>query len=191
MPIYLPPRRGISQSEAMAEARAFARVDQPELLTLALYHSTLLDRFGQPDALYLVCDHQPLVATLEATAPLHAGQQVTFQPIPMRVVMPEETDDSRDPRAQVEVDNVARLLGPLLRQAAAGSEPVRMIARTYLPGDTSAPHELPPLDLEIQGAESNGTAVRLQAGYGDVTNFPFPAVNYTAEEGFPALAAAR
>jgi hypothetical protein len=191
MPTYLPARRGITQSEAMAEARAFARVDQPELLTLALYHSSFLDRFGQPTALYLVCDHEEFTATLEADAPLHAGQEVTFTPVPMTVVMPEETDESRDPRASIEVDNVARLLSPLLREATAGSEPVRLIARTYLPGDTSAPHEMPPLNLEIQGAESDGVNVRLQAGYGDVTNFPFPAVSYTAEEGFAGLAAAQ
>ena len=189
MPTYLPPRRGISHSEAVAEARAFARVDEPELLTLAFYHPAFLDDAGEPMALYVVNDFQPLVATLEADAPLDGGQAVTFQPVPMRVVFPEESDENRTPGAQIEISHVLRQLSPHLRAAAGSMDPVRLIARTYLPGDTSAPHELPPLQLELTGAETDGVNVRFGAGYGDVTNFPFPAVAYTAE-GFPALAAA-
>jgi hypothetical protein len=188
MPTYLPPRRGISQSAAMAEARAFARVDEPELLTLALYHSAFLDSSSEPTAIYLVCDWQPLTATLEDDAPLDGGEEVTFLPVPMRVVFPEETEDGKDPRAQIEVDNVLRIISPYLRAAAGSMEPIRMMARTYLPSDTSAPHEMPPLSLEVQSANSDGVNVRFTAGYGDVLNFPFPSVRYD-REGFPALAA--
>ena len=188
MPVYLPPRRGISHSAAIAEARACARVDQPELLTLAFYHSAFVDDLGQPIALYVVNDFDELEATIEAGAPLDAGQTVTFQPVPMRVVFPEESDDNRAPGATLEIGDVLRVLSPHLRAAAASMEPVRMIARTYLPGDTSAPHEMPPLSLELVGADSDGVNVRFTAAYGDITNFPFPAVAYTAE-GFPALVA--
>lgn len=189
MPTYLPPRRGISHSAAMAEARTFARVDQPELLTLAFYHPDFLDDRGEVIALYVVNDFAPLQATLEDDAPLDGGEEVTFQPVPMRVVFPEESDDNRTPGATIEIGNVLRVLSPHLRAAAGSMEPVRMIARTYLPGDTSAPHELPPLSLELTGAESDGVNVQFGASYGDVANFPFPAVAYTAE-GFPAVVAA-
>lgn len=189
MPTYLPPRRGISHSAALAEARAFARVDQPELLTLAFYHPAFLDAQGNEIALYVVNDFDPLQATIEAGAPLDAGQVVTFQPVPMRVVFPEESDDNRSPGATLDIGNALRTLSPHLRAAAGTMEPVRMIARTYLPGDTSAPHELPPLTLELTGADTDGVDVRVGASYGDVSNFPFPAVSYTAE-GFPALVAA-
>jgi hypothetical protein len=188
MPSYLPPRRGISHSAAVAEARAFARVDQPELLTLAFYHSAFVDAAGRPTALYVVNDFEPLVATLEADAPLDAGQAVTFQPVPMRVVFPEESDDNRAPGATLEIGDALRVLAPQLRAAAGTMEPVRLMARTYLPSDTSAPHEMPPLSLELTGAESDGVNVAFGANYGDVTNFPFPAVGYTTE-GFPALVA--
>lgn len=189
MPSYLPPRRGISHSAAVAEARAFARVDQVELLTLAFYHSAFVDDHGNQIALYVVNDFQVLQATIEAGAPLDAGEEVTFQPVPMRVVFPEESDDNRNPTATLEISDALRVLSPHLRAASNTLEPVRMIARTYLASDTSAPHEMPPLSLELAGAESDGVNVRLSAAYGDVSNFPFPAVAYTAE-GFPALAAA-
>lgn len=189
MPAYLPPRRGISHSTAIAEARSFARVDRPELLTLAFYHSNFVDDVGDPIALYVVNDFEPLVATIEAGAPLDAGQAVTFEPVPMRVVFPEESADNRSPGAVIEISNVLRELSPYLRAAAGTMEPVRLIVRTYLPHDTSAPHEMPPLSLELTGANTDGVNVRFGANYGDVTNFPFPAVAYTAE-GFPALAAA-
>jgi hypothetical protein len=189
MPTYLPPRRGISHSAAVAEARAFARVDEPELITLAFYHSAFVDSLGAQIALYVVNDFEALQATIEAGAPLDAGEEVTFQPVPMRVVFPEESDDNRNPGASIEISNVLRALSPHLRAAAGTMEPVRMIVRTYLPSDTSAPHEMPPLSLELTGAETDGVNVRFGASYGDVANFPFPAVSYTAE-GFPALAAA-
>lgn len=189
MPAYLPPRRGISHSTAVAEARSFARIDEPELITLAFYHSAFVDRLGNPIALYVVNDFAKLTATIEAGAPLDAGQQVVFQPVPMRVVFPEESDDNRMPGATIEISNVLRELSPHLRAAAGTMEPVRMIARTYLPSDTSAPHEMPPLSLELTGAETDGVNVRFGASYGDVANFPFPAVVYSAEN-FPALTAA-
>jgi len=190
VPTYLPPRRGISHSEAIAESRVYATVDEPELLTLALYHSAIVDQFGQPTGAYAVNDFEELVATVEADAPVHGGEEVTFRPVPMRVTLPEESDDVRDPGAQIEIDNAARVLTPYLRAAAQTQEPVQLIARTYLPSDTSAPHEMPPLHLEVTGASADGVNVTLRAGFGDVTNYPFPSVLYTPE-GFPGLAAAQ
>lgn len=189
MPAMLPPRRGISHSAALAESRVYSTVTEPELLTLAFYHSAFRDDFGQQTAVYVVCDNDPLEATIEAGAPLDAGEVVTFTAVPMRVVLPEESDESRDPRAQIEVDHVTRLLSPYLRVAAATTEPVRVIARTYLPSDTSGPHEMPTLQLELTGASADSVTVRLTAGYGDIVNFPFPAVRYTPD-GFAGLAAA-
>lgn len=184
MPVYLPPRRGISHSQALAEARVYATADDPELLTLALYHSA----FKAP--VYVVCDYQDLVATIEADAPADAGLTVRFKALPLRVTLPEETDTNRSPTAQIELDNVMRQLSPYLRLAAASREPVVLIARTYLASDTSAPHDMPPLRLELTSASTDGTNVAVQAGYGDIVNFPFPALSYQPED-FPGLAAAQ
>lgn len=184
MPVYLPPRRGISHSQALAEARVYATADDPELLTLALYHSA----FDAP--VYVVCDYQDLDATLEADAPVSGGQTVTFKAVPVRVTLPEETDENRTPTARIQIDNVMRQLSPYLRLAASSRESVVLIARTYLASDTAAPHDMPPLRLELTSAATDGTNVTASAGYGDIVNFPFPAVSYLPEH-FPGLAAAQ
>ncbi|MGA0608822.1 DUF1833 family protein [Caldimonas sp. KR1-144] len=190
MPTYLPPRRGISQSEALAESRSYATADEPELITLAFYHSAFRDENGNQVAAYVVNDFEPLSATIEAGAPLDAGEAVTFQPVPLEIVIPEESEENRDPQAAIRVDNVGRTLTPYFRAAAQTQEPVVCIARTYMPSDTSAPHEMPPLRLEVTSASTNGSAVEITAGFGDITNYPFPSVLYTPE-GFPGLAAAQ
>lgn len=188
MPTYLPPRRGISQSEALAEAWTHAKSD-PVLATLALYHSAFVDEAsGEPVAAYVVNDYRDLQATLEDDAPLDAGEEVTFRAVPMRVVFPEESDENRLPEVPIELAHgrVAQLLAPYLRQAKETMEPVIAIARTYLASDTSAPHEQPPLRLELSGATVTLGGVQARAGYGDLVNVPFPRVLYTPEE-FPGL----
>ena len=185
MPTYLPPRRGVSQSYAMAEALQYGTSDAV-LLTLALYHPSFVDDFGNQVAVYAVNDYRDLLATVEDDAPLDAGQEVRFVAVPMRVVMPEESDENRLPEVTIEVGNATRELTPYLRAAAQSMDLVTVIARTYLASDTSAPHELPPLRLSLRGATANGQAVQARAGYGDLVNVPFPRVLYTPEE-FPGL----
>lgn len=187
MPTYLPPRRGVSQSYAMAEALQFGKADAV-LLTLALYHSTFVDEMtGDATAVYVVNDFRNLFATLEDDAPLHAGQEVEFIAVPMRVVMPEESDENRLPEVTIEIANATREITAYLRLAKATMEPVVCIARTYLASDTTAPHELPPLRVSLRGASTNASVVQARAGYGDLVNVPFPRVLYTAAE-FPGLA---
>jgi hypothetical protein len=176
MPTYLPPLRGISQSEALAEARAYATAGDPPLVTAALYFTT--DAGLQ--AVYAVNDFEELQATLEADAPLDGGDEVTFQPVPMRARLPDETDDSPGSVA-IEIDHVTRVLAPYLREATLRQDPILMMLRTYLPSDSSAPHETPPLTLELENAGANATTVSAQAGFGDLTNRRFPKAEYRPE----------
>jgi hypothetical protein len=48
MPVFLPPRQGVSQSVALAEAYTHATASVPELITLAWYHPTFVDDSGHP-----------------------------------------------------------------------------------------------------------------------------------------------
>lgn len=186
---YLPPLRGISQSAALAEALSFATAGDPALLTVALTGADITDEHGDPMAVYLVNDFRELRATLEDDAPIHPGETVTFVPCPMRAVVPEESDGNRNPEATLEVDGVTRELTPYLRRASFASvNPVRATMRTYLPSDTSAPHEMPPLRTTVRGAQTNATTASITCGYGDIVNVPFPRVTYTAVD-FPGLAA--
>jgi hypothetical protein len=189
MPTYLPPRRGISQSQAFAEATSYATAGDPALLTLALYQPEFVDENGDEIALYIVNDYRDLEATLEDDAPLLPGQSVTFIACPFRAVLPEESATNRLPEVTLEVDNVSRELTPHLRAAAASMTPVTAIFRTYLPSDTTAPHETPPLQVTLRGASVNATTAQVRAGYGDLISVPFPRVTYTREE-FPGLQAA-
>lgn len=187
MPVMLPARLGVSQSEALREAYAHATAGDPELLTIALYHPAFVDSLGNPTAVYCVRDMEPLDATLELDAPLHAGQQVTFEPIPFDFTRPEESDGNSPPEVTVSLDNVARDLMPWLAAASASQTPITMIVRVYLPSDTSAPHENPPMSLVLRNVTATATTVSAKAGYGDLINSRFPRKEYTRET-HPGLA---
>lgn len=189
MPTYLPPRKGISQSEALAEAAAFAVAGQPALLTLAFTHPLIVNPLtGEQMAVYVVNAWEDLVATLEADAPLDGGQAVTFRAVPMEITLPTEADNAPQGEVSITISNVTRVLMPHLEAVAASQEPVTLIARTYLPGDTSAPHESPPLRVTLRGATATVQAVSARAGFGDITNRRFPLHEYTPEQ-FRGLAA--
>lgn len=186
MPTYLPPRVGITQSEAFAEAAHFG-ADEPVLFTLAFYHPSFVNDAGDPVAVYVVNDFEDLAATLEADAPLDGGETVTFRAVPMEITLPPEGDEQRAPEVRISVGNATRLLTPQLEAAVASQDPVEIIARIYLPSDLSAPHELPPLHLVLRSAQATAGVVTAVAGFGDIANRRFPAVEYTRRE-FPNLA---
>lgn len=186
MPTYRPPLVGISQSEALAEAANFA-TDEPILFTLAFYHSKIVDEDNNQVAIYVVNDFQPLVATLEADAPIDPGGTVTFQPIPMEIILPAENEQKNTGEVQISISNVSRVLMPHLEAATKTMEPILVMARIYLPSDRSAPHEMPPIQVTLKGATATTTSVIATAGFGDIANRRFPKVEYTLRD-FPTLA---
>lgn len=184
----MPARLGISQSQALAEVYASATATQPELITIALYHSSFKDDSGAATAIYCVNDFAPLVATIEYGAALHAGQAVTFHPVPFAFVRPEEADGAAPPEVLLEIDNAAREISPYLKTAAHSGEPITLIARVYLASDTSAPHEIPPLQLVLRNVTVAGQKITCKASYGDLINRRFPAKEYT-RRSHPGLVA--
>ena len=189
MPVYLPALKGISQSEALAEASAFAVAGEPALMTLAFTHPDIVDPVsGEPMAVYVVNAYEDLVATLEADAPLDGGQAVTFRAVPMQITLPTEADDAPQGEVSITIGNVTRALMPHLEAVAQSQEPVTVIARTYLPGDTSAPHETPPLRVTLRGATATVQAVTARAGFGEITNRRWPIHEYS-QQAFLGLAA--
>jgi hypothetical protein len=184
---YLPPRRGISQSEAYAEAVSYGVAGDPPLITVAVYGDSIVDpQTGDPVALYMVNDYLPLVATLEADAPLDAGQEVTFVPVQMSVTFPTESEAERIPAATIEFAGASNEVTPYLRAAAASRQTVTLLIRTYLPSDLSGPHELPPMRVQVKDVEVNAQLVTVSASYGDIVNVPFPQVLYELAK-FPTL----
>lgn len=186
MPVtYLPPRVGIAQSRAFAEAAHFG-ADEPILFTLAFHHPAIVDADGAPMVIYTVNDFADLEATLEPGAPVDGGATVTFRAVPMEITLPAEGEEHRLPEVRIRIANVTRLLMPHLEAVAASQDPVEVIARVYLPSDLSAPHEMPPLRVYLRGAQATAEAVTATAGFGDVSNRRFPRIEYTRRE-FPNL----
>lgn len=170
MPTYLPPISAITQSEAFAEAAHFGG-DDAVFFTLAFYHPLMAE------PVYVVNDFDPLTATLEADAPVDGGNAVTFQPVPMAITLPTE-DDARTGEVRIEVGNVSRLLMPHLAAVATSQDPVEVICRIYLASDLTAPHETPPLRVVLRQASATATMITALAGFGDIANRKFPAIDY-------------
>lgn len=180
MPDYLPARQGIAQSEALAEAAAFAVAGQPLLLTLAFYHPLIRNLAGDPMGIYLVNDHEDLLATVEDDAPLDASEEVRFIRCPMEITLPTEADDTGPGEVAITISNVTRQLVPHLTAVAYSTEPVILIARTYLPADTSAPHETPPMRVSLRSASATVKSVTSRASFGDISNRRHPRNEYTS-----------
>jgi hypothetical protein len=186
VPTYLPPRLGISISEAIAESMASAKVGDPLLLTLEIRRDWT--EAGQPVAARVVNDYRPLTATLEADAPLNPGEAVEFTPVPFRHARQEQTDSGAPSAVSIEVDNVSQTLTELLQRDKTSREPLRVIEREYLPSDTTAPHVMPPTKLVLSNVEVSSTTATGQASFGNLTNRRFPVDLYTRER-FSALSA--
>lgn len=181
MPTYLPPRAGLSLSQAVAEAYA-SNPGETVLLTLELHHSAFRDELNQPTAARVVNDWTPLQATLEDDAPLNAGEEVTFAGVPFRYAKPEQTDSGSPAAVQIEIDNVSRQLTKYLLQAIDSQEPILLIERVYAASDTSAPHEMPPTRMYLTSCTVGVDTVSAQASFGDLTNRKFPRVTYSRAE---------
>lgn len=185
MPTYRPLYAGVQHSEALADAYLGAPADDPVLVTLELHHPD----FSAPAR--VVNNWEPLLATLEADAPNNAGEEVSFAAIPFTFVRPAETDSGAPAAVGIAVENLNAELTTLILQAQESEESLLVILRTYLPSDTSAPHEMPPLRMYVHSpiAIEPGGAARLQCSFGDLTNRKFPRVEYR-RESHPTLSSA-
>lgn len=187
MPVYRTPKRGVTYSEALASAYASAPEDEVVLDTLEFRHPSFVDA-GQPFAIRVVNDHSDLVATLEDDAPLNDGETVTFKSVYFTFTRPPESDSGSTPEVEISVNNVARHLMPYLDVAKESRVPIEVTWRPYLASDLSAPHMNPPLTLTLRSISCDMMNVTARAGFSDLTNRRFPAIEYTSLK-FPGLAA--
>lgn len=182
MPTYQAPLRGVSKSEAYAEAMATASIEDAILYMLEVTHEDL----AAP--IRLVLNSSNVTATLEADAPFNAGAAVEFTAINLGIHFPEETDSNASPPTRIWIDGVSPLVAAELEPAAESLQPVTVIVRTYLSSDLSGPASLPPLVLEMRDIEINETRVLVTLAYADFGNTRFPGKTFTADE-HPGLSA--
>lgn len=169
-------------SAAIAEAYASAPVDQLVLHTLELHHPV----FTTP--IRVVRDRLPLDARLEATAPAHAGEIVTFTPYAFDLTPPDQTTTG-SPQCVIEIDNVGLDILTQLRLAIREADPIQVIYRAYLDSDAlDGPENDPPLRLELQQVSATPLRVRGIAGFPDLLNKAFPRLDYDVDT-FPGLIA--
>lgn len=187
MPIYRAPKRGVTYSEALAEAYASAPEDEVVLDTLEFRHPSFVDG-GSPFAIRVVNDHSNLEATLEDDAPLDGGDLVTFRAVYFTFARPPESDSGSTPEVEISVNNVARHLMPYLDAAKESRDPIEVTWRPYLASDLTGPHMNPPLTLTIRSIVCDMMNVTARAGFGNLTNLRYPAIEYTSLK-FPGLAA--
>lgn len=175
-------------SEAIAESYAQADVGDVQLYTLELHHPDFVDDDGNPTAARFVNDWVDHDLGLEATAPLNAGETVTFKGLPFKANLPEETDTGAPAVLNIEVENVSRHITPLLDMALPSEEPVMMIIREYMSSDKTAPHKLPVVKMFLTNIVVTPTSMTAGASFGNLTNRRFPGVRYTRVT-HPGLAA--
>lgn len=187
MPIYRAPKRGVTYSEALAEAYASAPEDEVVLDTLEFRHPTFVDG-GAPFAIRVVNDHDSLEAVLEDDAPLNGGETVTFRAVYFTFTRPPESESGSTPEIEISVSNVARYLLPYIEAAKESRTPIEVTWRPYLASDLTGPHMNPPLTLTLRSVTCDMMTVTARAGFGDLTNRRFPAIEYTSLK-FPGLAA--
>lgn len=121
----------MSFTDAWAEAEAAANAQSVTLLTLEFLHPSFVDDDDDPVSVRAVNDTRDHQMLLESTAPLNAGQTVTFTAIPFRMLWPEQAP-GRAPEMRIAIDNVGREITERLDAAIEYGSPITVIFRAYV-----------------------------------------------------------
>jgi len=171
--------------QAIKEAYASAPSDVVIMHTLEIRHPAFVDDYGNATAIRVVRDYEDFTATLEADAPLNAGEQVLFQAFAFDFKLPEVNDGGIQ-RIQITIDNVGRQVLEHIEQAALSTESAEVTYRPYLSTDTSQPQMNPPLTLTLTQVSATPQRITGTAEFKLLHNIAFPRDLYTLEE-FPTL----
>ena len=188
MPTLQSAVNGVAFSVAYAEAMAMAPTTRVMLATYELRHPAFLDASGALYAPRIVNDHQDLLATLEASAPLNAGAAVTFTALPVEVSGPDEHDTGSASTISISIDGVSALIVPQLDYALTTLVPVTITERIYASDDTSAPAVSPVLTMTLRDVVVTETRITAKALVYDPANIGFPRREYTIGQ-YPGLSA--
>jgi hypothetical protein len=172
-------------NDAIAEAYATARTDVVVLHTLEFRCDAFVDENDQPTALRFVMDaDQDHTCTLESTAPLNAGQAVTFLGAMFGLTLPS-VEEGAAPKLSITVPNIGTKITQHIDNATMGDRPITVTYRAYLDTDTSAP-QAKPLTLELDSCKCGGGMITATATLLNLSNKSFPSVLYDTVK-FPGL----
>lgn len=154
-------------SAAIKEAYVFA----PEKIvyhTLELLHPAFVDESGNQTAIRVVADRSDLTAKLESTAPLNAGQNVTFIRMPFTAIASGINGETITPELKVQMDNVGREVLKNVEAANDSLTPIRLTYRLYVDGVPEAQHvakfELSEVNVSLTTISATGIIVNTMAG---------------------------
>ena len=177
-------------SDAIQEAYATADSDEVIISTLEFRYPTFLDpvRIVRDHGTYLRADGDLDVyghtLTLESDAPVNAGESVEFQSC-MFDFVEQERADGEMPGLQISMDNVGRILSPLLDAAVAIRANLDVTFRQYLASDVTGPGYVVK-GLSMAKVRVNGSRVVGTARFQDFLNKSFPSKLYRPET-YPGL----
>ncbi len=166
----------VTPDEALQEA--YASASAIELHTIEVRHPG----FTQP--IRLVQSHRDWTLTLEAGAPLDAGDAVVFIGAPFEAEMPT-VDDNGQMRVRVTFPNVTGEIENELGPAVTMPSVAEGTYRVFLAHDTSAP-QLPILHMEVMDVSAGDMTIEVVFGFGNFSNVAFPREDYTRQR-FPGL----
>lgn len=133
--------------------------------------------------LEIICSAWPSVficaGFTDTTAVLEDDRTVTFIASGLDVSLPKNNNDGAQSLG-VAVDNVTGEAQRLVDAANAAGVGIKLIYRTYLESDLSAPAE-EPIQLDVLEVSIESSTVSFTAGYFDLINAAWPRVRYTAD----------
>lgn len=174
-------------TDALEEAYASAPADEVVLDTIEL-HAIGPDgsHIFQPEPIRIVLDDADCVATLEQTAPRHAGQAVTFRGFRFDVTL-QPSQATGVPEMELGVDNVSDEIEDALAQAVEAHAKILVIYRAYLASNPNAPQNTPIILTGINPVADDSTRrVTMRCSAADWLNKQVPSQVYTRAR-FPGL----
>jgi hypothetical protein len=129
---------------------------------------------------YLTSDTKPWRFLLETR------NQVTFIPVPFKIVLPAIDGKGQQDMSLTIANIVRELVDPLEAAIADPGEAIRCTYRVYIDSEGTLPQNDPPLTLVVTGAQMTRESVSATATRADVLNRAFPFNIYRYDE-FPGL----
>ena len=170
------------------EAMASAPANIVDKVLLEFIHPAFLSPAGDPVSIRAVDDTQDLAMTLEANAPLNAGQAVTFTAIPFVFQWPSQADGQAS-ELTIRVDNIGREMMPYLDAATLTQAPLILIVRLVTVNTNTGIVTFGgvPYHLYLRDVKVTEMSVEGKASGADMANIQTMRLSYDTET-YPGLA---
>lgn len=166
---------------AQQEAYAYAPAESYSISCLELIHPQFVDEDDNQDSIRVTLDTRSWDLEHEATAPLFAGQVKTYEPLALRVTLPEQSETTMG-TLNLSLDNVPRTIWPKLQRAARVRASAMVIFREWVAErnletgalSVSGPPDMIVDQLTMKVVRATQVQLSATAGFVDLLNKRFP-----------------